>query len=56
VGARIDIIRIFGSFADAARRLGRTAVMVTRAVAALEGPLRTRLLNWTTRSVSLTDD
>ncbi|MBS0561983.1 MAG: LysR family transcriptional regulator, partial [Proteobacteria bacterium] len=59
---RIDTIAIFvavaelGSFAAAARRLNRTPAAVTRAVAALEQTLRTRLLNRTTRSVALTDD
>jgi DNA-binding transcriptional LysR family regulator len=59
---RLDIIAIFaavaeqGSFAEAARRLGRTPAAVTRAVATLEGQLKTRLLNRTTRAVSLTDD
>jgi DNA-binding transcriptional LysR family regulator len=59
---RLDTIAIFAavaeqeSFAEAARRLGRTPAAVTRGVAALEDQLRTRLLNRTTRSVSLTDD
>lgn len=59
---RLDTIAIFvavaehESFAEAARRLGRTPAAVTRAVAALEDQLKTRLLNRTTRSVSLTDD
>jgi DNA-binding transcriptional LysR family regulator len=59
---RLDTIAIFvavaehESFAAAARHLGRTPAAVTRAVAALEEQLRTRLLNRTTRSVSLTDD
>src|SRR5512147_2971486 len=44
-----------GSFADAARHLGRSPAAVTRAVAALEHHLSTRLLNRTTRSVALTD-
>jgi DNA-binding transcriptional LysR family regulator len=42
------------SFAAAARRLGRSPAAVTRAVAALEERLGTRLLNRTTRSVALT--
>lgn len=59
---RLDTIAIFvavaehASFAEAARRLGRTPAAVTRAVAGLEDQLRTRLLNRTTRSVALTDD
>jgi DNA-binding transcriptional LysR family regulator len=44
-----------GSFADAARHLGRSPAAVTRAVAALEHHLSSRLLNRTTRSVALTD-
>jgi DNA-binding transcriptional LysR family regulator len=58
---RLDSIAIFvavaelESFAEAARRLNRTPAAVTRAVAALEEQLRTRLLNRTTRSVALTE-
>ena len=58
---RLDSWTIFvavaerGSFADAARHLGRSPAAVTRAVAALEHHLSTRLLNRTTRSVALTD-
>jgi DNA-binding transcriptional LysR family regulator len=44
------------SFAGAARALGRSPQAVTRAVAALEARLQTRLLHRTTRSVSLTGD
>ena len=44
------------SFAQAARTLGRSPQAVTRAVAALEKRLETRLLARTTRSVSLTTD
>ena len=44
-----------GSFADAARRLGRSPAAVTRAVAELEARLGVRLLNRTTRAVSLTE-
>ena len=44
-----------GSFAAAARHLGRSPAAVTRAVAELEARLGVRLLNRTTRSVSLTD-
>jgi DNA-binding transcriptional LysR family regulator len=43
------------SFAEAARRLNRSPAAVTRAVAALEDYLQSRLLNRTTRSVSLTE-
>ena len=58
---RLDAVTIFvavaeqGSFAEAARHLSRSPASVTRAVAALEERLRVRLLNRTTRSVSLTD-
>jgi DNA-binding transcriptional LysR family regulator len=44
------------SFAHAARQLGRSPQAITRAVAALESRLGTRLLHRTTRSVSLSDD
>jgi DNA-binding transcriptional LysR family regulator len=44
------------SFAVAARSLSRSPQAVTRAVAALEARLGTRLLHRTTRSVSLTGD
>jgi DNA-binding transcriptional LysR family regulator len=59
---RLDTWTIFtavaeqSSFTKAARRLGRSPAAVTRAVAELEKRLSTRLLNRTTRSVSLTDD
>src|SRR5262249_40188553 len=59
---RLDIWGIFvvvaeqRSFTRAARRLGRSPAAVTRAIAELERQLSTRLLNRTTRSVSLTDD
>ncbi len=43
------------SFVAAARRLRRSPAAVTRAVSALEGRLGARLLNRTTRAVSLTD-
>jgi DNA-binding transcriptional LysR family regulator len=43
------------SFAEAARQLSRSPASVTRAVAALEERLQTRLFNRTTRSVALTD-
>ena len=58
---RIDGVTIFievaerGSFADAARRLGRSPTAVTRAVAELEARLGVRLLNRTTRAVSVTE-
>jgi DNA-binding transcriptional LysR family regulator len=44
-----------GGFATAARRLGLSPPSVTRAVAALESHLGARLLNRTTRSLSLTE-
>lgn len=44
------------SFAEASRSLGISPQGATRAVAALEKRLRARLLNRTTRSVSLTSD
>jgi DNA-binding transcriptional LysR family regulator len=44
------------SFAKAARQLGRSPQAITRAVAALEQRLGTRLLHRTTRSVSLSND
>ena len=44
-----------GSFSGAARRLNRSPTAVTRAVADLEARLGVRLLNRTTRAVSLTD-
>jgi DNA-binding transcriptional LysR family regulator len=58
---RIDSTALFvevaerGSFAAAARHLRRSPPSVTRAVAELEGRLGVRLLNRTTRAVSLTD-
>ncbi len=44
-----------GSFAQAARRLGRSPAAVTRAVAELEARLGVRLLTRTTRAVALTE-
>jgi len=58
---RFDALTIFvavaerQSFAEAARQLSRSPASVTRAVAALEERLQTRLFNRTTRSVALTD-
>ena len=58
---RIEDIEVFvevagqGSFTAAARRLNRSPAAVTRAVADLEARLGVRLLNRTTRAVSLTD-
>jgi DNA-binding transcriptional LysR family regulator len=59
---RIDTWRLFAavaehaSFAEAARRAGRSPQAVTRAIAALEASVGARLLARTTRSVALTDD
>ncbi len=44
-----------GSFADAARRLRRSPAAITRAIAELEARLGVRLLNRTTRAVSVTE-
>jgi DNA-binding transcriptional LysR family regulator len=58
---RIEDIEVFvevaaqANFSAAARRLNRSAAAVTRAVADLETRLGVRLLNRTTRAVSLTD-
>jgi DNA-binding transcriptional LysR family regulator len=58
---RLDELAIFvavaeqGSFIAAARHLGRSPAAITRAVAALEDRLATRLFNRTTRAVALTD-
>jgi DNA-binding transcriptional LysR family regulator len=58
---RIDSVAVFtevadrGSFAEAARRLNRSPAAVTRAVAELEARLGVRLLNRTTRAVSVTE-
>jgi DNA-binding transcriptional LysR family regulator len=59
---RVDQLRLFvavagaRSFAEAARTHRRSPQAVTRAIAALEERLGTRLLRRTTRSVSLTGD
>jgi DNA-binding transcriptional LysR family regulator len=58
---RVDNVAVFaevaerGSFAEAARHLHRSPAAVTRAVAELEARLGVRLLNRTTRAVSLTE-
>jgi len=58
---RFAAIRVFaqvvesGSFAKAAGRLGLSTTATSRHVAELEGHLQTRLLNRTTRRVSLTE-
>src|SRR5688572_25830837 len=49
-------VATFRSFVEASRSLGISPQGATRAVAALEKRLGTRLLNRTTRSVSLTSD
>jgi len=59
---RFSAIRIFaqvvesGSFAKAAARLGLSTTATSRHVAELEAHLQTRLLNRTTRRVSLTEN
>ena len=58
---RLHVMEVFaavaeaGSFAGAARRLRLSPAAVTRAVAALEDRLGVRLVNRTTRSLSLTE-
>jgi DNA-binding transcriptional LysR family regulator len=58
---RIEMMRAFamvakeGSFTAAARRLGHSTKLVSKYVQHLEARLQTRLLNRTTRSVTLTD-
>ena len=58
---RIDSVAVFaevaerGSFSGAAKHLNRSAAAVTRAVAELETRLGVRLLNRTTRAVSVTE-
>lgn len=57
----IAALRIFievvdaGSFSAAARKLDRSKAMISRAVSDLENDLKARLLNRTTRHISLTD-
>jgi DNA-binding transcriptional LysR family regulator len=58
---RFDAVAVFvevaehRSFAEAARRLGRSPAAVTRAISELEARLGVRLLNRTTRAVSITE-
>lgn len=58
---RLDEIRLFVavaealSFANGARRVGVSPAQASKAIARLEDRLKTRLLNRTTRDVSLTD-
>lgn len=58
---RIDNVAVFsevaerGSFTEAARRLNRSPAAVTRAIAELEARLGVRLLDRTTRAVSVTE-
>ena len=58
---RLDEVSVFlavaehGSFAQAARRLGRSPAVVTRAIADLELRARVRPFTRTTRAVNLTD-
>jgi DNA-binding transcriptional LysR family regulator len=54
MGVFVSVADLHG-FAPAARRLGLSPSAVTRGVAALEEHLGTRLLQRTTRSVTLTD-
>ena len=59
---RLDALKVFcavvetGGFGKAAERLGISTSSVTNQVAALETHFNTRLLNRTTRSMSLTDE
>jgi len=48
-------VAALGSFVAAGRRLGRSPAAVTRSIAELEARLGVRLLNRTTRAVSLTE-
>lgn len=50
----IEVVRQ-GSFAGAARRLDLASSQVTRAIAALEADLGTRLMHRTTRKLTLTE-
>ncbi|MEH6404104.1 MAG: LysR family transcriptional regulator [Sneathiella sp.] len=50
----LEIVRL-GSFAEASRHIGLAASSVTRQINGLEAELGVRLLNRTTRQVSLTD-
>ena len=58
---RFEAIRVFsqvvelGSFSKAAEQLGISATATSRHVAELETHLQTRLLNRTTRRISLTE-
>lgn len=58
---RLDLIAAFvavveqGSFAGAARKLGRSPAAMTRAIAALEEHYAVQLLHRTTRAIALTD-
>ena len=57
--SRIDIfieVVKHASFAGAARKLGLTSSAVSKQIQNLEHDLQTRLLNRTTRSVSLTEE
>lgn len=59
---RLDALKVFcavvdaGGFSKAADKLGLSTSSVTNQVAALEAHFRSRLLNRTTRSMSLTDE
>ncbi len=58
---RVEELRVFievaeqGSFTEGARRLQRSPAAITRSIAGLEARLGVRLLNRTTRSVSITE-
>ena len=59
---RLDALKVFcnvveaGGFSRAADRLGISTSSVTNQVSALEAHFRTKLLNRTTRSMSLTEE